>query len=255
MSRLLTFLADVHARGLRVLEHPLYGGVHPVHMSGSYHYKGRAADINYGPPGAPPEERAVLLWACRLADAAGLNVIYAYHRTHPIATTNANHRDHMHVDDGPIRAYVPPGRNDALYARILAEHPRLVSNPVGSTGGTGIPTPGGSLPEPLEEIDMTPEQDAMLRAIATNFPDRVTDGESKVSLIQAMNRAMPILRANYDAVRSLQATVTAQAATIQVLASSAGIDPTKIAASIEAAVKKALAGTTTTATITFPTED
>ncbi|ACZ29556.1 Peptidoglycan-binding domain 1 protein [Xylanimonas cellulosilytica DSM 15894] len=124
MSRLLTYLAAVHARGLRVAEHPAYGGVTKgAHTSSSYHYKGRAADLNFGAPGTPPEERPVLLWAARLADAAGLNVIYTPHRVHPIAKTAAAHRDHLHVDDGPIQAYKAPGRDDALYARILSERP------------------------------------------------------------------------------------------------------------------------------------
>lgn len=157
MSKLLQYLADVHARGLRVVEHPDYGGVHPVHVAGSMHYKGRAGDINYGLMGAPPEERPVLLWASRLADAAGLNVIYAYHRTHPIKKTNDNHRDHLHVDDGPIAAYVPPGRNDALYARILAERPVLVSN-VSPSAPSAPPVDFNSITvdplHPIQEAEM-----------------------------------------------------------------------------------------------------
>lgn len=125
MVTLKQYLADVHARGLRVIEHPDYGGISRGHMRTSMHYKGRAGDINYGPPGAPASERAVLRWAARLADAAGLNVIYAYHRTHPIERTNNNHKDHLHVDDGVIAAYRPPypGGNNARYRQILAERP------------------------------------------------------------------------------------------------------------------------------------
>jgi hypothetical protein len=122
MVSLTQYLADVHARGIRIAEHPKYGGVHDwLHMKGSMHAKGRAGDLNYGPVGAPASERPVLIWAARLADAAGLNVIYTPHRVHPIAKTAAAHRDHLHVDDGPITAYRAPGANDALYRRILAE--------------------------------------------------------------------------------------------------------------------------------------
>lgn len=32
--------------GLRVSEHPMFGGVHPVHAPNSYHYKGRAFDAS-----------------------------------------------------------------------------------------------------------------------------------------------------------------------------------------------------------------
>lgn len=124
MSILDTYLRDVYSRGLRVAEHPDYGGVNNgLHMRGSQHAIGNAADLNYGAPGAPAEEKAVLLWAAELADAAGLNVIYAYHRTHPNPRTNANHKGHLHVDAGPIQAYRPPGRNDALYRKILARRP------------------------------------------------------------------------------------------------------------------------------------
>ncbi len=122
------YLKDVHARGIRILEHPDYGGVHSwLHMAGSYHSKGRAGDLNYGPAGAPPEEKAMLLWAARLAEAGGLNTIYAPYRTHPNPKTNANHRYHLHVDDSPVssRGLKPRAGHvgDALYRKILAEKP------------------------------------------------------------------------------------------------------------------------------------
>jgi|GEM_PF-5798633 len=126
MVSLTQYLADVHARGVRIAEHPRYGGVNnALHMRGSAHATGHAGDLNFGVPGAPAEERPVLLWAARLAEAAGLNAIYAYYRPHPNPATNANHRDHLHVDDTPIssRGLKPryPGGDSALYKRILAE--------------------------------------------------------------------------------------------------------------------------------------
>jgi hypothetical protein len=35
--------------GLHVGENPHYGGVHPVHVKGSYHYKGEAIDVSGTP--------------------------------------------------------------------------------------------------------------------------------------------------------------------------------------------------------------
>ena len=36
-------------QGFDVSEHPMFGGVHPVHVKNSYHYKGRAIDVNWNP--------------------------------------------------------------------------------------------------------------------------------------------------------------------------------------------------------------
>lgn len=41
---------NLQAKGFLVGEHPAFGGVAPVHTEGSYHYRGRALDINW--PGA-----------------------------------------------------------------------------------------------------------------------------------------------------------------------------------------------------------
>jgi DNA-binding FrmR family transcriptional regulator len=167
---------------VRVREHPDYGGVtQGLHMPTSMHYRGRAADLNYGPPGTPPEERPVLLWAARLADAAGLNVIYSPHRLHPIAKTRANHWGHVHVDDGPITAYRPPGADDALYRRILAERPALVSNPVGGGGTVTTPTLPGA-PAPITPEDDVYENDQPLQdalaAIRADIKAQVLASES-----------------------------------------------------------------------------
>lgn len=92
---LKAFLKWAKAYGFRVLEHPDYGGVHPVHTAGSWHYDGLAADLNYGPPGAPAVERDAAAYAIKSAQAFGLGCIYALHGTHGSAAT---HRDHLHVD-------------------------------------------------------------------------------------------------------------------------------------------------------------
>lgn len=78
-------------RKIRVGEHPKFGGVHPVHVNGSYHYKtgGQALDLNYdGQSVSKPkcfDELAPVLVK------AGWRVIWR-------AT---GHYDHIHVDTGP----------------------------------------------------------------------------------------------------------------------------------------------------------
>ncbi|MFD6176709.1 MULTISPECIES: peptidoglycan-binding domain-containing protein [unclassified Isoptericola] len=94
-STLRAFLKWAHAYGFRVAEHPDYGGVHPVHTKGSWHYDGLAADLNYGPAGSPASERTAAQYAIQVAQSMGLGVIYALRGTHGSA---AGHRDHLHVD-------------------------------------------------------------------------------------------------------------------------------------------------------------
>jgi hypothetical protein len=44
----------IEAMGYTVSEHPQFGGVHPVHTSNSYHYSGRAIDVNWYPAAEEP---------------------------------------------------------------------------------------------------------------------------------------------------------------------------------------------------------
>lgn len=113
----------MHVRGIRIGEHPDYGGVSAGHMSGSWHYKGSAADLNWGSPGAPESERAVLIWAARVAEARGLNAIYSYWRPHPTTSTRNAHYDHLHVDVGytygfPEMYYDSDRYADRLYTPV-----------------------------------------------------------------------------------------------------------------------------------------
>lgn len=59
-------LKKLEKMGFRVGEHPGYGGVAPVHTSGSHHYSGNAADINYDPgSGRWGSEEQALKWLKR----------------------------------------------------------------------------------------------------------------------------------------------------------------------------------------------
>lgn len=89
------FLRWAKAYGFRVAEHPDYGGVKPVHARNSWHYDGLAADLNYGPAGAPASERAAVKYAIQVAQSIGLGCIYALRGT---VGSAAAHRGHLHVD-------------------------------------------------------------------------------------------------------------------------------------------------------------
>jgi hypothetical protein len=65
-------------------EHPAFGGVAPVHVSGSAHYSGHALDINGGPGGEPGSLDRL---AARLG---GYKVLWRV----------AGHFDHLHVECG-----------------------------------------------------------------------------------------------------------------------------------------------------------
>jgi hypothetical protein len=47
---------QLQAMGYSVTEHPQFGGVAPVHSRNSYHYAGRAIDVNWYPPKAEPDK-------------------------------------------------------------------------------------------------------------------------------------------------------------------------------------------------------
>jgi hypothetical protein len=96
-EELAGFLRWADAAGFRIAEHPDYGGVTNVHTSGSWHYDGLAADLNWGPVGTSTTERKKFKKAIKVARSFGLGVIYALNGTHGSA---AGHRTHLHVDCG-----------------------------------------------------------------------------------------------------------------------------------------------------------
>jgi tape measure domain-containing protein len=90
---------QLQSMGFQVGEHPAFGGVSPVHVPGSYHYQGRALDINY--PGS--------------AEPAKLDWLYSRLRSMPgvkeLLWRTAGHFDHLHV--AMDRGGVVPGRRGA----------------------------------------------------------------------------------------------------------------------------------------------
>ncbi|MEN5074532.1 hypothetical protein ABE437_12000 [Isoptericola cucumis] len=126
-STLKRYLRWADAYGFRVSEHPSYGGVtRGAHASRSWHYDGLAADLNWGPPGAPASERTNVRFAIKVADSLGLGVIYARDGT---VGSAADHRSHLHVDVGSTSNYgrglvrVPEGQRRTQSLQGAAHFP------------------------------------------------------------------------------------------------------------------------------------
>lgn len=81
--------------GYQVGEHPLFGGVHPVHTPGSWHYRAGAIDVNHDQGG----EKAALNAIIQLARSYGMRVIWQV----------AGHFDHAHFDIGKGADMIGPG--------------------------------------------------------------------------------------------------------------------------------------------------
>jgi hypothetical protein len=89
--------------GLHVGEHPMFGGVHPVHARGSLHYQGRAIDVS-GPEGTM---QAFASWVRTNYGARILELIhnpgFSMKNGKDVppsfwgASTWAAHRNHVHV--------------------------------------------------------------------------------------------------------------------------------------------------------------
>jgi len=126
-TTLRAFLSWARAYGFRVSEHPSYGGVtRGAHTRNSWHYDGLAADLNYGPAGAPSSERTRARFAIKVADSMGLGVIYARDGT---VGSAADHRSHLHVDVGTTSNYgrglvrAPAGSRTTQRLQLVAHFP------------------------------------------------------------------------------------------------------------------------------------
>lgn len=75
--------------GVRVSEHPAFGGVHPVHAKNSWHYRAGALDLNTA-PGQSAGEMAFFDKLMPILHGMGWGTIWRY----------PNHYGHAHVDMG-----------------------------------------------------------------------------------------------------------------------------------------------------------
>jgi hypothetical protein len=78
---------QLQAMGYHVSEHPQFGGVKPVHSTNSYHYAGRAIDVNWYPKEDEP---------------AKLDALHAWIKANVVAYKEllwrtTNHFDHLHL--------------------------------------------------------------------------------------------------------------------------------------------------------------
>ena len=79
--------------GFQVGEHPAFGGVAPVHVTNSWHYRNGAIDVNFG-AGASASEMAAIDPLIPHLSEMGYGIIWR----------SAGHFDHLHVDLGGARA-------------------------------------------------------------------------------------------------------------------------------------------------------
>lgn len=89
-QRIPTLIAlgrQLQSMGYSVGENPAFGGVHPVHMRGSYHYIGQAIDVNHG-AGTSAAETAAINRILPLVMKYGLAYVWQ----------SKGHYDHLHVD-------------------------------------------------------------------------------------------------------------------------------------------------------------
>jgi hypothetical protein len=97
-ANLDAFMDWAERDGARLSEHPAHGGVHVgAHKALSWHADGKAVDVNWGEPGAPPIERVHASHGTRVARWFGLGVIYA---RDGVKGSAAHHQDHLHADVG-----------------------------------------------------------------------------------------------------------------------------------------------------------
>lgn len=83
---LVAFGKQLQEMGYRVSEHPAFGGVEPVHVRNSQHYRSEAIDVN-ADTGFRGGEKAALDNANKFALNAGFKTLWQV----------AGHYDHLHV--------------------------------------------------------------------------------------------------------------------------------------------------------------
>lgn len=81
-------------QGFHPAEHPAFGGVNPVHVAGSYHYKGEALDLG---DATNPPDRLQGLYNLLSKQPEALGIVELFYRDKGFPGPVANHEDHLHV--------------------------------------------------------------------------------------------------------------------------------------------------------------
>lgn len=112
----------LQSQGFRVSEHPAFGGVRGRHSPNSYHYRGRAIDVNFGPGGTSDIEKAAMdRIAPALRSAPGVK---------ELLWRTKGHFDHLHMAmaQGGVNLGDTRGAVADLQARIEASVRSVPSN-------------------------------------------------------------------------------------------------------------------------------
>lgn len=103
--------------GFHVAEHPAFGGVAPVHSPNSYHYQGRALDVNYYPAGNEPGK---------------LDFLYNWIKENVTGVQEllwrvAGHYGHLHVAMANGGAFTRPFTGMVTMGETLRSRPEIVA--------------------------------------------------------------------------------------------------------------------------------
>ncbi|MFN2491163.1 MAG: hypothetical protein ABR529_15825 [Actinomycetota bacterium] len=122
---------QLQRQGFSVGEHPAFGGVDPVHAPGSYHYQGRAIDVNW--PGLDEPQRLSALFT-RLARKGPTQLFFD---GRGIPSPVGGHDDHLHL--AMDRGGIVQGPATIRQGPILEAHIPLSGPNVSRMDGLGRP--------------------------------------------------------------------------------------------------------------------
>jgi hypothetical protein len=144
---------ELQSMGLRVSEHPAFGGVHPVHSRNSKHYSNQAIDVNAG---SGIVEANDPVWGKKFdeiaesARRAGYRVIWRA----------SGHENHMHIDVGSVAGMnVAHSHGNEIDARPA---PANSARAVGTDTNAGA-TPRTSAVSPPSKPNLTSDVAHMVR--------------------------------------------------------------------------------------------
>jgi hypothetical protein len=193
----------LESQGIRISEHPAFGGVNPVHK-GRSHYEGRSIDVNVG---TGMMEANDPVWGPKFdeiaeqAKAAGYNVIWR----------QAGHFNHMHIE-------IPGGPQGGPQAAAQSTMPQP------------------SLP-PMNAPSMTPQRPGN-PGIAFNQASRGMDIQQ--NMMDQMQNILPIIMNNTQYVNNTRTITRGQSS---ISRASDGFDPlATVAAAAGFAIGKGLRG-------------